>query len=70
MVVGNYVLVSLSTMVCKQMEHVIAGDLRQVWEMSGWIYECQEGFRPGYSCDSQLVTVCQDLAEALDEGGE
>ena len=50
------------------MEHVIAGYLRQVWEMSGWLYEDQHGFRPGYSCESQVVTVCQDIADSLDEG--
>jgi len=25
-------------------------------------------FTPGYSCESQIVTVCQDIAESLDEG--
>ena len=28
----------------------------------------QHGFRPGYSCESQVVTVCQDIADSLDEG--
>jgi len=50
------------------MEHVIAGYLRHAWEMSGWLYEGQHGFRPGYSCESQVVTVCQDIADSLDEG--
>jgi hypothetical protein len=50
------------------MEYVIAGYLRQVWEISGWLYECQHGFRPGYSCESQVVTVCQNIADSLDEG--
>ena len=50
------------------MEHVIAGHLRQVREMSGWLYEGQHGFIPGYSCESQVVTVCQDIADTLDEG--
>ena len=50
------------------MEHVIAGYLRQVWEMSGWLYEGQNGFRPEYSCESQVVTVCQDIANSLDNG--
>ena len=36
--------------------------------MSGWLYEGQHGFRPGYSCESQMVTVCQDIADSLDEG--
>ena len=30
--------------------------------------EGQHGFRPGYSWESQLVTVCQDIADSLDEG--
>lgn len=67
-VVGNYRPVSLTSVVCKQMEHVIAGYLRQVWEMSEWLYEGKHGFRPGYSCESQVVTVCQDIADSLDEG--
>jgi hypothetical protein len=67
-VVGNYRPVSSTSVVCKQMEHIIAGYLRNVWETSGWLYEGQHGFRPGYSCESQIVTVCQDIADALDEG--
>jgi hypothetical protein len=50
------------------MEHVKAGYLRQVWDMNEWIYEGQHGFGPGYSCESQIVTVCQDIADYLDEG--
>jgi hypothetical protein len=37
-VVGNYRPVNLTSVVCN---HVIAGYLRQVWEMSGWLYEGQ-----------------------------
>jgi hypothetical protein len=50
------------------MKHVIAGYLRQVWDMSGWLHEGRHGFRPRYSCESQVVTVCQDIADSLDEG--
>jgi hypothetical protein len=67
-VVGNYRPVSLTSVVCKKIEYVIAGYLRQVWEISGWLYEGQHGFRPGYSCESQIVTVCQNIADSLDEG--
>jgi hypothetical protein len=52
LVAGNYRLVSLTSEVCKQREHVTAGYVRQVWEMNGWLYEGQHGFRPGYSCES------------------
>jgi hypothetical protein len=67
-VVKNYRPVSLTSVVCKQMEHVIAGYIRQVWENSDWLYEGQHGFRPGYSCESQIITVCQDISDAIYEG--
>ena len=65
-VVQNYRPASLTSVVCKQMEHVIAGHMRQVWEKSDWLYEGQHGFRPGYSCESQ-ITVWQDISDSLDE---
>jgi hypothetical protein len=36
--------------------------------MSECLYEGQHGFGPGYSCESQIVTICQDIADYLDEG--
>jgi hypothetical protein len=67
LVVRNYWLVSLTSVVCKQMVHVIAGYIRQVWENSDWLYKGQHGFRLGYSCQSQIITVCQDISDSLDE---
>ena len=66
--VTNYRAISLTSMVCKQTDNVIAGYLRQVWDKNVWLYEGQHGFRPGYSCASQVITVCQDLADSLNEG--
>jgi len=51
------------------MEHVIAGYI-QVWKDRNWLYEKQHGFRPGYSCESQIITVCQDISNSLDEAAE
>jgi len=50
------------------MEHVIASHLRQVWDKNDWLYEGQHGFRPGYSCESQVIAVRQDIADSLDNG--
>jgi hypothetical protein len=50
------------------MEHVIASYLRQVWDKNDWLYEGQHGSRPGYSCESQVIMVCQDIADCLDKG--
>jgi len=50
------------------MGHVIAPYLRQVWDKNDWLYEGQHGFRPGYLCESQVIAVCQDIADSLDNG--
>ena len=66
--VANYRPVSLTSVVCKQLEHVIASYLRQVWDKNDWLFERQHGFRPGYSCESQVISICQDIADSLDDG--
>ena len=64
--ITNFRPVSLTSVVCKQMEHVIVSYLRQVWDKNYLLYVGQHGFRPGYSCESQVITVCQDIADSLD----
>ena len=49
------------------LEHVIAGYARQVWKDRDWLLEGQHGFRPGYSFESQIITVCQDISDSLDK---
>jgi hypothetical protein len=49
-------------------DNVMEGYLRQVWDMSEWLYEGQRRFRLGYPCERQIVTVFQDVADSLDEG--
>jgi len=66
--VTNYKPVSLTSVVCKQMEHVITSYLRQVWDKNDWLYEDKHGFRPGYSCESQVIKLCQDIVDCLDNG--
>jgi len=50
------------------MEHVLVLYIRQVYDKNDWLYEGQHGFRPGYSCEIQVNTVCQDIADSLDNG--
>jgi hypothetical protein len=54
--------------VCKQLEHDKAGYLKQVWEKDDRLYEGQHGFRPGYSYESQVITLCKDIIDSLEEG--
>jgi hypothetical protein len=39
-----------------------------MWVKKDWLFEGQHGFRHGYSCESQIITVCQDIADSLDSG--
>ena len=41
--------------------------MRQVWDENDWLYEGQHGFRPGYSRENQVFTVCQYIADSLDK---
>jgi hypothetical protein len=50
------------------MEHVIASYLRKIWDKKDWLFHGQHGFRPGYSCESEVITVYQDIADSLDNG--
>jgi len=54
--------------VFKQAEHIIASYPRQVWDRHDWLYEGQHGFQPGYSCESQDISVCHDIADSLHNG--
>jgi hypothetical protein len=45
--ISNYRPVSLTSVVCKQMEHVIELYLRKIWDKKDWLFEGQHGFRPG-----------------------
>jgi len=65
LLVTNYRPVSLTSVICKQMGHVIAAYLRQMWDKNDWLCDGQHGFRSGYSCKSQVITVCQDIADSL-----
>jgi hypothetical protein len=60
--VSNYRSVSLISAVSKQIEHVITSYLREICEKKDWIFEGQHGF----SCKSQVITACQDIADYLD----
>jgi hypothetical protein len=66
--VTNYKPRSLTSVVYKELEHVVGGYLRHVWDKNDWLNVGQHGFRTGYSFESQVITVSQDIAESLVEG--
>ncbi len=58
-----------SAVVCKLMEHLVESYIRKNGKLKKWLYDGQHGFRSGYSCESQVVTLFQDLADEIDVGG-
>lgn len=67
--VENYRPISLTSVVCKVMEHIIAKYIRDFLTTNDWFHEGQHGFREGFSCDSQMISLFQDLADEVDKGG-
>ena len=61
----NYRSVSLTSIICKAMEHILTNQIMKHLEAHDILVPCQFGFRSRHSCESQLLTVTDDFAKAL-----
>ena len=61
----NYRPISLTTVCCKIMEHVIASQIMNNGEQNNILYPLQHGFRRGRSCETQLIEFIDDLSNNL-----
>ena len=59
----NYRPVSLTCITCKLFEHIICKHILAYLEDHKILTDLQHGFRSGRSCETQLVTTFQDLAQ-------
>ena len=59
----NYRPVSLTCITCKLFEHIICKHILAHLEDHNILTDFQHGFRSGRSCETQLVTTFQDLAQ-------
>jgi len=64
----NYRPISLTSVACKLLEHVICKHLVSHLESNKILTNLNHGFRSGYSCDSQLLTTLHDLFRSHDLG--
>lgn len=64
----NYRPISLTSTVCKLLEHVIHSQVINYLEEHNIIFKYQHGFRKGYSCETQLAGFIQDLHSSVDAG--
>ena len=50
------------------MEHIIASNLVRHLDSNGLMYDLQHGFRERRSCETQLVSLIEDLARKTSQG--
>ena len=62
---ANYRPISLTSVCCKVMEHIIFHTCMSHLENNNIINSLQHGFRPGYSCTSQLIKIIEYVAKNM-----
>ena len=63
---ASYRPVSLTSIPCKELEHIIHANIMRHLEKYKVLNDEQHGFRRGRSCETQLVLSVNDLAKVLD----
>ena len=63
---SNYRPVSLTSICCKMLEHVIATHIRSA--LDDYLSPNQHGFRKRLSCTTQLITTVHDIMSIADKG--
>ena len=63
---ANYRPISLTVVCCKIMEHIIFHSIMDHLNIHNIINPNQHGFRPGFSCNTQLMLLVDDILKAMD----
>ena len=65
---SNYRPISLTCILCKVMEHIVASNISKHLNKNNALYELQHGFREKRSCETQLIQLIEDLGRQLSLG--
>ena len=61
----SYRPISMTSLICKSMEHIICSQLMHHLDTNNILSESQFGFRSHHSCESQLLITIGDFAKAI-----
>ena len=64
----NYRPISLTSVCCKILEHIITSSIMQHAEAKNILYPLQHGFRKNRSCETQLIEFVDDISKNLQDG--
>ena len=64
---ANYRPISSTSVHCKIMEHIICHSILEHLNMHNILNTIQHGFRPGLSCQTQLILLIDEILIAMDQ---
>ena len=67
---SNYRPVSLTSIVCKVLEHIVHSSVMNHFDRHKILTDNQHGFRAKRSCESQLITTIQKIASTMSSKGQ
>jgi hypothetical protein len=62
---ANYRPISLTCVLCKLLEHIIASSLCTHFSKHNILYELQHGFREKRSCETQLIELVDEISKSF-----
>ena len=68
-IVANYRPISLTSICCKILEHVIHSFIFLHIDSNKILCYHQRGFRPNHSCETQVIAATNDFSMCLNNGG-
>ena len=63
---ANYMLVSLTCICCKTLEHILVSNINKHLVLDSILADCLHGFRSQRFCEAQLVQSVHDIISNLD----